>query len=440
LYDLSNTLALYFDKNVPPRVPIIVIGHKEREQLIAFVACAKSGHPFVPVDDKLPIDRLEQIVHVSKAGLIVDPQEIRQILARRLPKRALNRVRGQDCFYIMFTSGSTGMPKGVMISIRNVEDFVDWIYQIHRFRQETFLNVAPFNFDLSVLELWCGLSSCSTIFSLSRRELNDPNRLFNSLRQSDATVWVSTPSFAQMALMNNDLDQNWMPRVRKFLFCGERLQHTTAAALLSRFGAASVYNMYGPTEATCAVTSMEIMSRTLTQYPTNLPVGFVRPGTKVTIDAETDEIHIRGRQVGLGYLRGGAGTHFYSVGGIPAYATGDKGGIDLRTSLLFVDGRLDRQVKVHGHRVELADVEENIMRTGLANDVVVGLSPRGRLVAAVLPLISGYNGTEELRKRLREFVPEYMVPNVVVFREELPLNENGKIDRLRVLEEVFQHD
>ncbi len=440
LRQMSDKLALYLNKNVERGLPIIVLGHKDREQLVAFLACAKSGHAFIPVDDKIPTDRLSQIAEISRAGLILDDQRVRSALSKsHIVKHLMPRVRGDDCFYIMFTSGSTGSPKGVMISIRNVEDFVEWMLYVHRFDYETFLNVAPFSFDLSVLELWCGLASGSTIFSISRRELERPDRLFNTLRQSDATVWVSTPSFAQMALMNEELVQSWMPRLRKLLFCGERLQVTTAQELIKRFPKAKVFNMYGPTEACCAVTSVEIDRAIIHQYATStLPVGIARPGTKVIIDGQEGEVILGGRQVGLGYLRSAGG--FYEDDGVRYYRTGDQGYLDPATSLLFVQGRLDSQVKVKGHRIELGDIEANFMRIPVVNDVVVGLTPKGRLIAVVLPLIQDYTKSEEVREQLANYLPDYMIPSRIEFVTEFPRTSNGKIDRQKTIEEALSED
>src|SRR2546430_7224204 len=230
---------------------------------------------------------------------------------------------------------------------------------------EVFLNQAPFSFDLSVMDLYCCLATAGSLFSISRDLLENPKKLYRALAKSGVTAWVSTPSFAQMCLVEDTFDQAMLPHVQRFLFCGETLAPQTAAQLLERFPRAQVWNMYGPTEATVATTSVRIDQSILEKYSA-LPVGRAMPGTDVfvvnrageTLPAnEQGEIVIAGPNVSLGYLGCPDLTEavFFDHFGRRAYRTGDQG--RFLDGFLFFEGRMDSQFKLSGFRIEPGDVE-----------------------------------------------------------------------------------
>ena len=255
----SDGLASYLTKRFSDdRRPIAVLGHREPEMLIAFLGAVKSGRPYVPIDIALPQTRIDQILASSNAALTLTPDQIRQFSTGELGAPTIP-VEKNDPFYILFTSGSTGEPKGVIITLACLEHFISWMLAEQQFskRAEVFLNQAPFSFDLSVMDLYCSLATGGTLFSISRDLIENPKKLYSALASSGVTTWVSTPSFAQMCLVEDNFAEAMLPRVRRFLFCGETLAPQTAAQLLARFPQAQVWNMYGPTEATVATTSIQ---------------------------------------------------------------------------------------------------------------------------------------------------------------------------------------
>src|SRR5213078_3858547 len=362
------------------RSPIAVLGHREQEMLIAFLGAVKSGRPYVPIDTAFPRQRIDKIVAISRAALILTPQETAQFSATeaRAPANCLQR---DDPFYILFTSGSTGEPKGVVISLACLEHFIAWMLAEQKFLEqgEIFLNQAPFSFDLSVMDLYCSLATGGTLFSISRDLVANPKMLYRALANSGATTWVSTPSFAQMCLVEEKFAEAMLPRIRRFLFCGETLAAQTAARLLDRFPQAQVWNTYGPTETTVATTSVRIDHSILEKYSA-LPVGRAMPWTDVfvvdgageTLPAnEQGEIVIAGPNVSPGYLGRPDLTEavFFEHCGRRAYRTGDQG--RFRDGLLFFEGRMDSQVKLSGYRIELGDVEANLLALACVRDAVV---------------------------------------------------------------------
>jgi D-alanine--poly(phosphoribitol) ligase subunit 1 len=414
--------------------------------LIAFLGAVKSGRPYVPIDIALPQRRIDQILASSNAALTVTPDEVRQFSTSETGTPTIP-VEKNDPFYILFTSGSTGEPKGVIITLACLEHFISWMLVEQQFseRAEVFLNQAPFSFDLSVMDLCCSLVTGGTLFSISRDLIENPKKLYRALATSAVTTWVSTPSFAQMCLVEDKFAQAMLPRVRRFLFCGETLAPQTAAQLLARFPQAQVWNMYGPTEATVATTSIHVDAAILEKY-SPLPVGRVMPGTKIFIVDENGaelpanergEIIIAGPNVSPGYAGRSDLTAraFFEYRGLRAYKTGDLG--RFRDNLLFFEGRIDEQIKLSGYRIELGDVEANLRALPTVRDAVVVpviKSGAAQSLTAFVTLLarnetSDFKLAHNLRSQLSERLPAYMLPRKFIFLDTFPMTANGKVDR-----------
>ena len=279
----SDALAAHFAECFPgDKSPVAVIGHKEPEMLVGFLAAVKSGRPYVPIDISIPAHRAERIVQSSGAVATLTPPQI-SALPQPWTGRPV-RLDRDDPFYIIYTSGSTGEPKGVVITLECLTTFLDWMLTEQELKEasETFLNQAPFSFDLSVMDLYLSLATAGTLFSIGKEEITNPKKLYAAFGRSAITSWVSTPSFAQMCLVERGFARAMLPEVRRFLFCGETLAPETASQLLDRFPDAEVWNTYGPTEAAVACASVRVTREVLTRY-SPLPIGLPMPGTKVFV-------------------------------------------------------------------------------------------------------------------------------------------------------------
>ena len=255
----SDALAAHLARSLPEKAPVVVLGHKEPELIIAYLGVIKSGRAYVPVDTALPAQRIERIAAASGAALILTPEKVADLSAGGGPAPSC-RLGIDDHYYIMFTSGSTGEPKGVPITYGCLQSFLRWMLAEHAFVEgrEVFLNVVPYSFDVSLMDTYPALVTGGTVTSVTKADVANPRQMYQLLAASELTAWVSTPSFAQMCLVEPTFNQGMLPLLKRFLFCGETLAPEVASQLLDRFPAAEVWNTYGPTEATIATTSIRI--------------------------------------------------------------------------------------------------------------------------------------------------------------------------------------
>jgi D-alanine--poly(phosphoribitol) ligase subunit 1 len=451
----SNALAESLSKQVPnDKSPIAIQGHKEPEMLIAFLGAVKSGHPYIPLDSSLPSQRVETILETAKASMFLTPDKVNELVNQskeNLSNFQIDHPALDDAWYIIFTSGSTGEPKGVVITSGCLESFVNWILSEQQFieSKEVFLNQAPFSFDLSVMDLYSSLVTGGTLFSLTKDVIAEPKKLFQTLPNSKISVWVSTPSFAQFCLTEPTFNEHMIPQVNKFWFCGETLAPEVAGSLLTRFPRAEVWNTYGPTEATVATTSIRIDQDVIERY-SPLPVGRPKPDCEIHIldngvevpVGERGEIVIAGPNVSAGYIHRPDLTEraFYQINHMRAYRTGDLG--HYQDGYLFFDGRIDFQIKLHGYRIEIGDIENNLHTLPNVRDAVVipvMKNDKADYLAAFVVLKqqmnkSDYEITRMLKRELNGRLPDYMIPRKFIFVEQFPMTNNGKADRRKLSE------
>lgn len=479
LWAASEALAAHITARDAGRDPVLVYGNKDPLMAAAFLACLKSGRPYVPVDcHSVPAERVasiaEQIARVCGGEgapavplvLAIDefPRTLDGPTVAVLAREALDDivagggassrgrwVMGEDLAYILFTSGSTGAPKGVEVAASCLDNFCAWDLGLAgEDARGVWIDQAPFSFDLSVFELAGALAAGGSLFSLTHATQQSMAAQIEALAASGAAVWVSTPSFAELCLANAAFDQELMPELRLFLFCGETLPSATARRLLERFPAARVLNTYGPTESTVAVTSVEVTPQ-MARAAEPLPVGAPRPGTRLRIvDAQGadcapgayGEVVIEGDTVARGYFgrsdltAAAFGASELDGREVRTYRTGDEGMLDKQGTLHY-RGRLDLQVKLNGFRIELGEIEEHLRRMPEVSSAAVVPQVRdGRiahLVAHVVPASpltqAPFRAGLALKEHLASALPHYMVPKKVVFRDALPMTGNGKVDR-----------
>jgi len=442
------------------KTPIIVFGHKDCSMLVSFLACAKSGHPYIPVDSSTPSARVKDILLISGAKLIInisdnliditsaiilDNIKIEKILLQyenKAPDVSF-RIKDDEVYYIIYTSGSTGKPKGVQITKNCIQSFIDWSMDLIDKKDKIFMNQAPFSFDLSVMDTYLSLVSGSILYSIDKEMSANLPELFINFKSCGITTWVSTPSFSEMCLQSEQFNEKLLPELRQMLFCGETLSKECVRKLFQRFPKIKIINFYGPTEATVAVTAIEIKEEMLA-LKGSLPVGYVKKDCEIIIEENTNEILIVGDSVSLGYFADTdlTGKFFFKRNILSVekrgYRTGDMGYI--LNGLLYYEGRIDNQIKLHGYRVEIEDIENNIRKCPfIKNAAVVPIKEGGKILylATVVVLNDNFEGNliTTVKIFLKDLLPSYMIPRKVKAMKFLPMNGNGKIDRKKIMEE-----
>ena len=477
LWEGSESLAAFLlekrkEKDLDSR-PIVVIGHKDVDMVIAFIAAIKTGVAYCPIDIYSPADRINDVLEAIEPHFVIIPERNREIPegvnfgnAQIIDSEMLhsffneyadeniaksNYLKPDDTMYILFTSGSTGKPKGVQVMLKNLESEAEWICGLgtefeHSETQTTHINQAPFTFDLSIMDLYSTLRAGRRLWLIDKQSTESYEQLMKNLEASEATTWHSTPSFVEMCLADPTFNKTLMPKLETFLMCGEVLANRTAESMIDRFES-KVFNLYGPTE-TIAVTGINVTKETLSKY-NPLPIGYAKKGNWIEIKGEQKEIVILGETVGAGYYKNKEKTEEkfseQIVDGktIRSYKTGDSGYID-ENGLVFFKGRIDTQIKLHGHRIELEDIESNIAKLPyISRAVVIPKYREGRVASLLAKVVveeteykemSKLEFSKNAKKDLLQYLPEYMIPKSFQIIEELIMTPNGKVDRRKMAE------
>lgn len=476
LKENSDSLAAYIDfLKLEEKSPVLVFGGQEYDMLATFVALTKSGHAYIPVDQHSALERIEAILEVAEPSLIIAvgdfPLEItnipmitldqlQTIFAQKTDYQLTHSVKDDDNYYIIFTSGTTGKPKGVQISHDNLLSFTNWMISDKEFsvpERPQMLAQPPYSFDLSVMYWAPTLALGGTLFALPKELTTDFKRLFTTINELPIGVWTSTPSFADMAMLSNDFNQETLPHLTHFYFDGEELTVKTAQKLRSRFPKARIVNAYGPTEATVALSAVAITDEMLATCK-RLPIGYTKADSptfvidengKALPNGEQGEIIVSGPAVSKGYLNNPERTQvaFFEFEGLPAYHTGDLGVMTDQGMLLY-GGRMDFQIKFNGYRIELEEVSQNLNKSEyIKSAVAVPRYNKDHKVQNLLAYVVLKEGvaeqfdrqldiTKAIKEDLKDIMMDYMMPSKFLYRDSLPLTPNGKIDIKGLMNEV----
>lgn len=413
--------------------PMVIRGHKEHSVMVALTGAVMMRAPFVPVDTVYPKQRLQKILDILDSHLLYDAATD---AFERVREGAASVMEEKGLCYVMFTSGTTGEPKGVQIGRESVSGLIEWMREDFGLGQRPiFLNHTVFSFDVSMYDVFGALTTGGAIVMLDREAAASAVKVASLTATHAVTTWVSTPSFAQQQLINPAFSQKHLPSLRTFLFCGEPLPVPLARTLKKRFPGVVQLNTYGPTEATVATTVLEVLDSHLEDGKA-MPIGFAKRDSAVYVD--DGELCITGSHVMRGYLNRPDlnATRMFTRDGQRGFRTGDLGRKN-DDGLLFCQGRIDDQIKLNGYRLELLEVDAALSTLpGARAAAAVALRRPNGAVARLVAFVETGDSQSALpidlqhwKTQLASQLPHYMLPTELLPCERLPMSVNHKIDR-----------
>lgn len=465
LQEKAELLTAEFKKlNIPTGHPVIIYGHKEYFFPLAILACIHAGITYIPIDKIYPVDRIRKIIEKTGAQILINCSEEKLPVGFNVTinKQLQTTVNATPDFtntvygdatdplqYIMFTSGSTGEPKGVQITNSSILTFVDWAMKdFGFFENDVFMNQAPFTFDVSLCDILNAFSQGGTLVLSATEMVKDQAAFIKRVAQYQCSVWTSTPSFAFLFLRHPGFKAANIPSLRTFLFMGEELPGRTCSILKTNFRDARIMNAYGPTEATIVTTLIEITEEIIQKYP-SLPIGFPMPTSELLIEktepeSREGELIIVGDHVSAGYFKNDEFNKqkFTTHNGKRAFKTGDLAYYE--NGMVFYTGRNDDQVKMHGFRIELNEISNVICNHALIADAVTVPLKRNNEVKKLISFVTlkSTTGIEELKAQLipalEKALPYYMIPGDVVIVPEFPHSVSHKIDKNKLVQDYIQ--
>jgi amino acid adenylation domain-containing protein len=488
----ANRLAhLLTECGVRPGDRVGLYLEKSLEAIVGIYGILKAGATYVPLDPDAPPARggtiaadagLRCLVSGAEkadtwAALVAEGAPVETLVVlnatdgqvtgpkgvRTVPATALDAHRADappdvprstsDLAYILYTSGSTGVPKGVMLSHLNAMAFVDWgVAEFGVAETDRLSSHAPLHFDLSVFDLYAAARAGAAVVIVPAQLALFPVELGKWIREAGITVWYSVPSVLTLLVLRGQLSRVELPALRTILFAGEVFPTKHLHRLMELLPHVRFANLFGPTE-TNVCTWYEV-PRWTGEPPPSIPIGkaitdvevfAVREDGTVAPPGEVGELYVRGPTVMQGYwgdpertgrtlLRQWEGD----AGGFPVYRTGDLAHLDENGDWIFL-GRRDSQIKSRGYRIELGDIEAALNQHPDVVECAVVAMPDEVVTNRIKAYVVRRRevGDDELNRFLGDRLPRYMAPELYEFRDDLPRSSTGKIDRRTLAEEAL---
>jgi len=461
---------------------VCISGLKNIHTFAVMLACLKIGVVYSIFDPNSPPERLRKIFLTCRPRLVALDGDLLQKFSNLLtelsvaflntneletrmegldePNLPLSmNVTGTNPSYIMFTSGSTGIPKGAVMTHANVLNLIEWSRETYGITHEDILtNVNPLYFDNSVFDFYSAVFNGACLVPFSRQETRDPKLLVEKIDTAGCTLWFSVPSLLIFLQTMKATDGRYLRSIKRFIFGGEGYPKAKLKALYDVYSNTSeFFNVSGPTECTCICSSYKITAddfRDLQGFP---PLGSIAANFSYLIlgednkkvpDSELGELCLLGPNVGLGYYNDPERTSasfvqnpYNSAFREIMYKTGDLVRLDRADRKLYIQGRKDNQIKHMGYRIELEEIENALHRIKYVSEAIAIHSNSGGS-SRIIAVVATHQKTndDELRQDLWRLIPDYMVPSAFYYEEVLPKNPNGKVDRKSIKEKYLALD
>lgn len=463
----ANQLAHYLRaQGIKPDMPVVVCMERSFEFFIAVLGILKAGGAYIPLDPSHPEERLLFILKESTTTIVLTQEHFQKKFASYSGKVL---TFGQETFkqqaqenpapaagannlaYVIYTSGSTGTPKGVLIEHKGVVNYAAWFAKecVNGDKEKIDCSSNPsfdFALTLTVVPLALGL----TVVICEDAVKKDPRRYIDYLQSNGISLIKITPSYFRVLFYELQNKKKAFPRLKKIMLAGENLSTIDCQHWLERYPEHRLYNEYGPTETSVAVTLFIVDKYNVHHLGDTVPIGYLVPNAssyiikdngELAAAGEDGELHLGGVCLARGYLNNQQLTARYFIPdpfnteeqNSKLYKTGDLCRL-LPTGAIECIGRIDHQLKIRGFRVELEEIEHSLASHPAIKTAVVIASDKSskekRLVAYYLVNdAENLPASAELRDYLQRFLPEYMIPVLFVRMDAFPLNANEKLDR-----------
>lgn len=446
--------------------PIAVYMEKSVECIIAFLGIVYSGNYYSPLNFQMPVYRIKRVVDTLEPIAIIYNSKMPEIEGEnsisfkdamlldgtKENAAGFHKVIDSDPVYVLFTSGSTGEPKGVVISHRGVIDYTEWLHDKFHFDEKTvFGNQAPFYFDNSILDIYSTLKNGATMNIIPERLFSFSSSLLEYINENKINTLFWVPSALISVANSGVLSKVPLNYLERVLFCGEVMPNKQLNMWRSIYPDLLYANLYGPTEIT-DVCTYYIVDRDF-EDDESLPIGKECENTGILIlnsedqqaeIGETGELCVRGTCLSMGYYGNDTKTNEAFVQN-PLnhkyrdiiYRTGDLVQYNEQGEIIFI-GRKDYQIKHQGHRIELGEIEtisssmEEIERSCAVYDD----EKKKIILFCSLRMDNTHISEKEIYRWLKYRLPSYMLPAKICLLNDFPMNANGKIDRVKLKEDL----
>lgn len=446
--------------------PVVVYLEKGKEVLVSFMGVAYSGCFYSPIDTEMPQSRVDKILEVLKPEIVITTNKLKTNFEKfnfygsyiiyeeticseedeTAVKPYTEKIIDTDLLYVLFTSGSTGVPKGVSICHRSVIDYTDWVTETFNITQkDTFGNQAPFYFDNSILDIYSCMKTGATLNIIPKKLFFQPVPLLEYIKYNkiNTIFWVPSALIVVSklkAFRNVDLSDT----LKRVLFCGEVMPNKQLNIWRKFLPNVTYANLYGPTEITDACTYY-IVDREFSDdepLPIGIPMGntdilVLNDEDKLVTDDEVGELCVRGTSLAMGYYNNPEKTRSAFVQNplnkaVPEiiYRTGDLVRYNEYREIIYIS-RKDFQIKHLGHRIELGEIETAISSL---EEVTLNCCLYDEKNQRIVLFVDAQVDRDYIKERIEKLVPEYMIPGKVIYLENMPINANGKIDRIKLKE------
>lgn len=469
---LSNQWGRYLHKSGIGKGDVIaVFNEKSPLAYSLMLGCLKTGVIYTNLDITSPWARIHKIINNCEPKMVFidqDESPLFKEFAAAFPDMGIvnlqdrplhgiltdleasdlsssSDIHGGDPAYIMFTSGSTGFPKGAVMSHSNVLNFIKWGKMTFQVTEEDiFTNANPIYFDNSVFDFYASIYNGATLVPLSHELVKNARQLVQAINNSKCTIWFSVPSLLVYLLTTKALKREDFAEVRRISFGGEGFPKNKLKQLYDMFGDRVIlYNVYGPTECTCICSSHIISDKDFENMNELAPLGYIAPNFGFEIlplegqSSNIGELALTGPCVGLGYYNDTERTMRSFVQNPNKkfhqrmYKSGDL--VELaENGYLHFRGRADNQIKHMGYRIELEEIEAAFSTLHYVNEVGIiyeKLNAELGQIRAFVSVADKSKDAKEILADIKELLPPYMLPRIITLLELLPKNANGKIDR-----------